>query len=166
MIQVSLKKTLACSAAHSNATQNSTHLTFTLLNWQIMADFQVLHAQVDDLEETGYIRVLINGLVKYIFVEPGTFPDSRTIPRSKIAAELPETPPGSWTTIKLTRNARDGKLSFHSAESATLPGIKNLWHPVQIDYFDLVFTRSFTYNVYEAKARDNISAELESSLPL
>jgi hypothetical protein len=122
-----------------------------------MSSFKILHAQVDDSEDDGCIRILVNGLIKYIFVDPGTFPISHTTPRSRLAVELPPIPPGNWTTIRLIRNASDGALSFHSAESATLPAIEKLWHPMQIDYLDLTATRSFTYNVYEVTVRDNLS---------
>ncbi len=127
------------------------------------SDFKILHAQVGDSEDAGYIRILINGLVKYIRVDPGILSNFRTTPRNKLASELPPIPAGDWTTVKLSRNTSDGNLSFHSAEKATLPAVEGIWHPVQIDYCDLVFTKSFTDNVYEVAIRDSSSSQ--SKLP-
>lgn len=120
----------------------------------VLSDFKILHAEVDDSkevgsEEVGYIFILIDRLIKHILADPGIPSEFCTAPRKNLAAELPPIPCGDWTTVKLSRNASDGSLSFQSAEKATLQGVEGIWHPVQVDYCDLIFTKCLTESVYE-----------------
>ncbi len=134
---------------------------------EMIAAYEILQARVDDSKENGCIRILTNNLIKYILVDPGTFTSYRTRspPRSKLKAELPAIPPGDWTTINLSRDPKDGALSFYGAKNGPLPGVERMWHPVQIDYFNLIFTRSFTYNVYEATIPAHLAVGLGPILP-
>ena len=128
-------------------------------------DFEILDAVVNDSEDTGWIRILDKGLqvVKYIEVDPGVLSNFENTTYTELAAELPPIPPGDWTIIKMTLNKSNLELFFHSLEKATLLAIQGLWHPLQIDYFELTFTKSHTYNVYEATVRDG--SKLSQSFP-
>lgn len=90
---------------------------------------------------------LSNETIRYIVVDAGTFPYACTPSRRKLVAQFPELPLGDWTTIRLTRNASDKNLAFHSAEKVELPGVESIWHLRHIDYLDLMFQKSFTHNV-------------------
>jgi hypothetical protein len=126
-----------------------------------MPVLSILDARVHDSDRDGFIRILVSDIIKYIVVDSKTFPCSFTPARKKLLVELPDIPLGDWTTIRLTRNASDHVLSFHSAERVELPGIQTIWHSKQIDFLDLALTKSFTYHVYEATIKSDASSAHE-----
>jgi hypothetical protein len=77
------------------------------------------------------------------------------IPVPHLVVKLPDLPLSDWTIIGLTRNTSENNLASHSAERLELPSVGNIWYPGQVDY-DLIFTKSFSYNVYKASLRDEL----------
>ncbi|KFY70962.1 hypothetical protein V498_10171 [Pseudogymnoascus sp. VKM F-4517 (FW-2822)] len=106
---------------------------------------KVISMEVDDEDscESEY-RLQIGNEVKYLVINPGTY-DRDTL--SFLLADLPPLQySANWTVAHISRSPT-GTLRT-TLSTRKLAGIKTLWHPTTIDYFDLEKTEQLTGAVY------------------
>lgn len=111
-------------------------------------DMEVLSMSVDtlhsDTEESLY-RLRVGSQVKYITIEPGTFPsDVLSFPMDLLPL-LPHLPPGNWFEARVARGS-NGNPTVQPTNS-TLPEVREHWHPNRVDVLSLPFVKFMTPRV-------------------
>ncbi|OBT51112.1 hypothetical protein VE04_08740, partial [Pseudogymnoascus sp. 24MN13] len=108
---------------------------------------KIISMEVDheDSYESEY-RLQIGTQVKYLTINRGTYDrDTLSFPLTSLAPLQYDT---TWTVAHISRSA-SGTLRT-SLSTRKLAGVKSLWHPATIDYFDLEKTEQLTAAAYEA----------------
>ncbi|KAG2135734.1 alpha-galactosidase A [Suillus bovinus] len=111
-------------------------------------DMEVLSMDVDtlhsDVEESLY-RLRVGSQVKYITIEPGTFPsDVLSFPMDLLPL-LPNMPPGNWVEARVARDSNENPTV--QPTNATLPEVREQWHPNKVDALSLPFVKFMTPRV-------------------
>lgn len=111
--------------------------TTTKTNTELLAVW--FHERYDEEEWDGSgaveCRFLVDSTcIKYVLVEADVYPDGWALTKN-INVDFPAFPKGDWNWGVIGN--RDGKPCFRSTKFEALPGISNVWHPVQVDYFEL-----------------------------
>lgn len=113
---------------------------------------QLLQCSIDaeDEDESEFRLLIDNKYVKYITIDAGIYScdDMRFEPT--LIPLLPPLPPGDWNEGHISRNPATGEAHFAKVSKNQLPGVTNIWHPVQIDHLDLHMGQKLCSNVYEA----------------
>lgn len=113
-------------------------------------NIQLLQASVD-AEDESYFRILIDDkFIKYITIEPGLYDTDDLCFGPSFVSLLPPLPPGDWNVGRISLNSATGAGHFASVSRERLPGIKQAWHPLRIDYLELKLGQKLKSNVYEA----------------
>ncbi|KFY91528.1 hypothetical protein V500_04626 [Pseudogymnoascus sp. VKM F-4518 (FW-2643)] len=121
---------------------------------------KIISMEVDDEDscESEY-RLQIGTQVKYLIVDPGTYD------RDTLSFPLASLPPlqydATWTVAHISRSP-SGTLRT-SLSTPKLAGVKSLWHPTTIDYFDLEKTTQLTAAAYEAVPSPALASTLGTS---
>lgn len=111
-------------------------------------DMEILSMYVDasdtDTEESIY-RLRIGSQVKYVTIEPGTFPsDVLSFPMDLLPL-LPPLPPGNWVQVRVMRGS-DGNPTAQFMD-VMLPEVREQWHPNKVDDLSLPLVKIITSRV-------------------
>ncbi|KAK7748220.1 hypothetical protein SLS62_008771 [Diatrype stigma] len=111
--------------------------TTTKTNVELLAVW--FHEQYDDEEWDGSgaveCRFLVDSkCIKYVLIEADVYPAGWALTKD-INVEFPAFPKGGWNWGVIS--SREGKPYFSSTKLEALPGISNVWHPVNVDYSEL-----------------------------
>ncbi|KAJ3555561.1 hypothetical protein NPX13_g10331 [Xylaria arbuscula] len=97
--------------------------------------------------DDSYFRIRYNDKVKYVVVIRGTFnSDELCLPLYSLPP-LPYEDDG-WTVARVSRNPGSPQLQF-VLENRPLQGVKEIWHPEQVDCLALKRVQRLTMNVSE-----------------
>ncbi|KAK2030759.1 alpha-galactosidase A [Colletotrichum zoysiae] len=97
--------------------------------------------------DDSYFRIRYNDKVKYVVVTRGTFnSDELCLPLYSLPP-LPYEDDG-WTVARVSRNPGSPQLQF-VLENRPLQGVKEIWHPEQVDCLALKRVQRLTMNVSE-----------------
>ena len=101
--------------------------------------------------ETHNFRFLVDGKhVKYISFEKDAIPEGGEFFPPSPVPPLPHFPPGDWNQGIISRDPVTTRLALTRFTRANIPGIQNIWHPKQFDYFEFEVFRHLTQNVQVA----------------
>ncbi|KAG2105079.1 uncharacterized protein F5147DRAFT_703095 [Suillus discolor] len=111
-------------------------------------DMEVLSMDVDtlhpDVEESLY-RLRVGSQVKYITIEPGTFPSDVLPFPMDLLPLLPHLPPGNWVEARVARGS-NGNPTVQPTNTI-LPEVREQWHPNRVDALSLPFVKFMTPRV-------------------
>ncbi|KIK45934.1 hypothetical protein CY34DRAFT_776654, partial [Suillus luteus UH-Slu-Lm8-n1] len=109
---------------------------------------EILSMDVDasdtDTEESIY-RLRIGKQVKYVTIEPGTFPSDVLSFPVDLLPLLPHLPPGNWVQVRVMRGS-DGNPTAQFMD-VTLPEVREQWHPNKVDDLSLPLVKIITSRV-------------------
>jgi predicted Ser/Thr protein kinase len=113
----------------------------------------------DDTADSDY-RFLVDGQhVKYVTTAPDIFSgadeEDRTWEPVLLGKLLPPFPPGDWNQGHVVKDPNTEQVVFDTVEKVDFPGVKNVWHPTQLNEVD--FTR-------EEEFRQRVSVATHPSL--
>lgn len=121
-------------------------------------DIELLQASTDPDDISEFCFLVDHQHIKYITVDPYIFDDMDLIfEPTLIEILLPLLPAGDWNLAGIFQATSPEKSSSGNAEpqietlTRVLPGIREIWHPLQIDYLELEVSNHLRSNVYEAK---------------
>ena len=112
---------------------------------------ELLHASVDpDNQVESEFRILVDGRsFKYITIDPGLYePDDMCFGPAFVSL-LPPLPDKDWNVGHISLDPTTWKPHFATAAREELPGIMDIWQPVQIDILDLRVEQQLRSNVLE-----------------
>lgn len=113
-------------------------------------DIQLLQASVDP-EDQSEFRILVDRVfVKYLTIDHGLYDVDDMCFGPSLISLLPPLPSGDWNEGHMSHNALNGRPHFAKVTKGQLPGVTNLWHPLQINHLELHMGRKLRSNVYEA----------------
>ncbi|KAG1877477.1 alpha-galactosidase A [Suillus subluteus] len=109
---------------------------------------EILSMYVDtsdiDAEESIYC-LRIGSQVKYVTIEPGTFPsDVLSFPMDLLPL-LPPLPPGNWVQARVARGPHSNPIA--QLMDITLPGVREQWHSNRVDDLSLPLVKIITSRV-------------------
>ncbi|EPE06010.1 alpha-galactosidase a [Ophiostoma piceae UAMH 11346] len=110
-------------------------------------DIQVLSQLIND--EHGKYRVRVGERVHYITIAGDVFDEDTMCRPYLLIPQLPNLPPGAWTTMNIARDAAGSLVSTISTDP--LPKVKALWHARHVDVLSLPQTRRFRSGVHEVQ---------------
>lgn len=96
----------------------------------------------DDEDDSDYRFVVDEKQVKYVCTAPYTFlgaEGDRTFEQVLLSELFPPFPAGDWNRGHAARDPETGKATFVRLEKVQFAGVKNVWHPVELNELD--FTR-------------------------
>jgi len=113
-------------------------------------EIELLQASVDPDDEPSEFRILVDQKsVKYLRIDPGLYDVDDMCFAPSLISIIPALPPGVWNSDHISRHP-DGHPHFASVTKAQLPGVTNIWHPLQLDHLELRIGKKLRSNVYEA----------------
>ena len=113
------------------------------------------HDCLDFKEEQNRLWVLLfrilvdRRFVKYLTIDPGLYDVGDLCFEPSFIDLLPALPGGDWNTGHISLDAQNNRPHFSKVSKNELPGIKNIWHPLQIDHLELQMGKTLNSNVFE-----------------
>ena len=93
----------------------------------------------------GVHRILVDGKnVKYIVARAGAivgrgrgaYPNVGAVAQH-VLSQLPPFPPGDWNHGYISRDPETSTNSFYQTTKMELPGVRDVWHPVRIEFHEV-----------------------------
>jgi hypothetical protein len=96
----------------------------------------------EDTRDSDYRCVVDGQHVKYVTTAPGIFCDEpegdRNFGPTLLSRLLPTFPDGDWNKARVAEDLGTGQLAFVAMEKVALPGVENVWHPLQLNELDFI----------------------------
>ncbi|KAF2149013.1 hypothetical protein K461DRAFT_315945 [Myriangium duriaei CBS 260.36] len=119
-----------------------------------MSHIELLSCLIEDDGE-GAFRLLINGTtIKYVIIEGGIYERMDMCFGPRLAELLPPFPPEDWRLGLVSKRPEDGTPYFEIVDNRPLQGIRNTWHPNEIDHLRFSLQVRLKSNVWEATATE------------
>lgn len=115
-----------------------------------MHQVQLLHASVDEQDESEFLILVDGKHVKYLIIDGGLYDPMDLCFPPTFASLLPPLPSGDWNDGHISLNETTAKPHFAAVTNNALPGIQHLWHPTKVEYLDLTLGESLRSSVYPA----------------
>ncbi|CAH0044963.1 unnamed protein product [Clonostachys solani] len=113
--------------------------------------FRILDASIDS-DGGGDLRLLVDGhAIKYIAIDSNIYSPEDLTFLPTLVELLPALPSGDWNVSTISRDPNTGQPQFTQVQRAELPGIKQVWHPTQIEFLELRLGKKLRSNVYETQ---------------
>ena len=118
----------------------------------IPRSLRLLQAEVDEGGEASHLRFLHdNKHIKYVKIAAGLYTADDMCFGPTITSLLqPLLPPGAWNYGYMTKHPETGLPHFTEVSQKQLRSISSVWHPVTVDYLDLILGESLKPGVYDA----------------
>lgn len=117
----------------------------------VNSGLQVLHLSADENSESHF-RILVDGQsVKYLTVDAGVYEIEDMCFPSTLASKLPPLPAGDWNLGHICKDKGSSQSKIDWIVRKDFSGIRNLWHPTQVDYLALALGNMYMSNVYQAQ---------------
>lgn len=117
------------------------------------SSLQLLQVEADPTgEEDSYLRLLHNNKhIKYVTIAAGIYSSHDMCFAPTITALLePLLPPGIWNYGYINKDPETGLPHFAEFSQKEFPSVSNAWHPIKVDYLDLVLGGKLMPGVYDA----------------
>ncbi|KAJ5124874.1 uncharacterized protein N7515_008699 [Penicillium bovifimosum] len=111
---------------------------------------ELLQAEADENDQS-YFRLLINGRIKYITIDPYLYSvEDMCFGPSLISLPPPPLPTGEWNLGLVAKN-ENGQPHFASATQTAFPSVQNVWHETSVEYTELEVGEKLRTGIYEIK---------------
>jgi len=97
----------------------------------------MLQAGIDEVNESELRIAVAHKSIQYLTIDHGLYDVDEMYFAPSLISTLLSSPPGHWNQGHINSNTTNDQLHFAKVSKTQLPQIENLWHPLQIDYFEL-----------------------------
>ncbi|KAL0955501.1 hypothetical protein HGRIS_001740 [Hohenbuehelia grisea] len=104
-----------------------------------------------DPTDSDYCFLVDGRYFKYVTIAPGTLAGEEidwSFGPTLLSELLPSFPPGDWNKGHVAKDPETGQVAFVKTETESLVGVKNLWHPVQLNELDFVLKERVRQGVH------------------